>query len=146
MNNRYDTEDQAPDGYKVVAEHFPLDGPYSEDHTRAAATAIAELVRYLNHATQRTTSDAVPYASVAGSVASNLSATLHGMKQLADQIGRHAEQWATEPGIRHDGGEDPAVALYEAVAELKKAGKQSVNLGETFNHAASYLHRIGHDS
>src|SRR5687767_9820557 len=86
---------------------WPLDGPYSPERTVDAARTIAELVRYLNHATAPWKSgDCLEYPSHLGSVIANLRGALYGMDQLLRQLGQHCDRFADMPGLYDDAGGD----------------------------------------
>lgn len=82
----YDDEAQV-DPYELVERFWPYDGPYSDDLTTSAATAIGRLGRYLNNATQK--ADGIPYVAVVGRVLTELHGAVAGYEQLLAQLARY---------------------------------------------------------
>lgn len=56
---------EIPDAESVVGQFWPLHDPYSLERSAGAAATAAELVRYLNYATQSGGEGGVPAAVTA---------------------------------------------------------------------------------
>lgn len=80
------------DPYELVEQHWPYDGPYSEELTAAAALMIARLGRYLNNATQKR--GGLPSIAVVGRVLAELHSSVAGYEQLLVQLARYVEREA----------------------------------------------------
>jgi hypothetical protein len=129
------TDDPFDDGrleaYEIVERFWPYDGPYSDEHTTAAAVMVGRLGRYLNNATQKR--DGLPYAAVAGRVVAELSGAVAGLEQLLGQLARFLDRQAdTDPSLYDDRRDRPGamtaretatalVAAIDAVSELYAA-------------------------
>lgn len=116
---------ELPDAETIVARHYPLYGPYDEDHTRSAASVLYELVRYFNYATGQGAATALPYASTAGDLVGNLHGAVALLDQTLDQLGHRARQFAHDP------------ALYDAT--VRKAEYQHPRAVERANKVVSDL-------
>lgn len=117
---------------RLLAEHFPKQGPYHPDTTRAAAYLIAELVRYLNHATLNDPEQALLWPSTANGMLQNLRAAAVGSDQLLRQTDARLRGFLNVPGFylvsadtnhryvyRPEGGvDDASAALRGAGAAL----------------------------
>jgi hypothetical protein len=88
-----------PDAEALVAQHFPLYGPYSEEHTFAAGTMLTEMMRYLNYATGQGARDALPYASTTGDVVGSIKAAVGMLDQALDQMARRAKTFEADPNL-----------------------------------------------
>lgn len=123
------------DPYGIVEQHWPYDGPYSDEHTAAAATALGRLVRYLNNATQKR--DALTRPAVAGHVLADLDAAVYGLAQLTRQLRNFAERQADDPTL-YDDRRDRSGA--ETALELAE------ELNQTLIAVATLAHRLGRAS
>lgn len=111
---RYDDETRL-DAYEIVEQFWPYDGPYSEEHTSAAAMMIGRLGRYLNNATQKR--GGLPYAAVAGRVLGELRDAVAGSEQLIVQLARFLDAEAeTNPSLYDDRRDRPGAATAHQTA------------------------------
>ncbi len=131
----------APDPYALREQHWPL-LQRDPELTETAAVMAAELVRYLNHATNPDTSAALPYAGSLYTLLGHLAAAAHGMEQLCQQLNHRAAALATDPTLRHDGyrgsvgePEHAAEAAQVAVDWLTKADHCASALGDALRQA-----------
>lgn len=94
----------------VTAEELVTDlHPYHEwtaGHTGAAAAQMAELLRYLNHATQHP--EALPNPDVLGSLLQVLGQTVRRLPQVLKQSAARLDALAGDPGLVLTGSADPA--------------------------------------
>ncbi|CAM4521219.1 hypothetical protein NONI108955_41860 [Nocardia ninae] len=136
-------------GAKIVAEHWPLSGPHSEESLASATEAIDELVRYLAHATiANQAAEALPFAPDGYIVISRLATAAHAqdqvLRQLADWADNHL---AADPNLRHD--TEPAdrasVTALEASAYLNDAANKAGELGRALARAQGLLGHLYHD-
>lgn len=120
-------DEPRPDPYEIVERFWPYDGPYSDDHTTAAAVMIGRLGRYLNNATQKR--DGLPYAAVVGRVLTDLADAVAGYEQLLSQLARFLDREAETNASLYDGRRDrpgaqtaraTAAALSEAVDGVRE--------------------------
>lgn len=79
-------------GDTVVEQNWPYDGPYRGGATKSTATAMAELVRYLNCATRH--DRALPYVGTVCLVAEALHNATEGLDQTLRQLERHPQVYA----------------------------------------------------
>ena len=116
--SRHDDE-RVVDPYELVEQHWPYDGPYSDELTTAAALMIARLGRYLNNATQKR--DGLPYIAVVGRVLAELHASVAGYEQLLVQLAGYVEREAeTNPSVHDDRYDRPGAATArELVGDLR---------------------------
>lgn len=129
------------DPYGIVEQHWPYDGPYSDEHTSAAATALGRLVRYLNNATQDRAG--LPYAATTHRVLSATDAAVYGLAQLARQLRNFTERQADDPTLYDDRRDRPgaqtALELAEALNELLPAVAVLAHRLGRASHIASHL-------
>jgi hypothetical protein len=123
---------------------FPLDGPYSEEETRAAARSIAELVRYLNHAAY--SDRALPYPSTADSLVGSLSGAVAGLDQLLRQSSDRLLKLAASDDAYDDRGGDPMTTAYAAATNLDEARAHLGNAQAALSAAGSMTNRLGLDA
>ena len=135
------TEDAA------IEDTWPLNGPYSPHLTATAAAAAAELIRYLNHATQSSNSVRIP-ADVY-QVIGHLNAALWLLPQALQQLSHRLTVLAARPGAyatpperAHDLADADEVAADVAYA-LTEVGAMVGGLLGTLGHAHSQASRIG---
>ncbi|HEX3778510.1 MAG TPA: hypothetical protein VHX38_02505 [Pseudonocardiaceae bacterium] len=145
MNRR--TEPLDPE--TIVGQHFPLHGPYNEDLTYAAGGTLYETVRYFNYATGQGAQTALPYASTASHLVSNI----HGAVAMLDQTFRQFEQrcvdFAGDPTLydatNRRGGHQAAVnRASSAHAALEEAQQHAARLVAALARAHSDLNALGH--
>ena len=106
--SRHDDEPLV-DPYELVEQHWPYDGPYSDELTAAAALMIVRLGRYLNNATQKR--DGLPYVAAVGRLLAELHAAVAGYEQLLTQLARFVDHQAdTNPSVYDDRRDRPGAA------------------------------------
>ncbi len=98
------SRDGRPDPYEIVERYWPYDGPYSDEHTTAAAVMIARLGRYLNNATQKT--NGLPDAATVGRVLDDLAGAVIGYEQLLGQLAGFLEREAEHNPSLYDDRRD----------------------------------------
>lgn len=142
----------APDPYALREQHWPL-LRRDPELTETAAVMAAELVRYLNHATNTGANTALPYASNLYTLFGHLATATHGMEQLCQQLNHRAAALATDPTLRHDGyrgsigeSEHAAEAARRAVDWLAEASMSASYLGGTLRQAQKQLTWLSHDA
>jgi hypothetical protein len=99
-----------------AAGRFPVGGPYSGADTTAAGAALADLVRYLAHATRH--AEALPEPQDAARLLGDLSTALAGLPQVLDQVARRLVGMRPVLGSTED---DPGSALRTIAGELSLA-------------------------
>jgi len=125
---------------------FPLAGPFDTDHLIAACDAIAELVRYVAHATYPVR-DGLRYAPDAYAVLGRLSHAVHSLHQVCEQIGHRLDGMATDPTLRVDQMGRPAepAALARWAADLlTSAGTSCWQMATCLDAAQSATGRLYH--
>ncbi len=124
-----------------AAALFPLDGPYSPDVTTDAARTIAELVRYLNHATQ--TERALEYPSQLSTTVAALRRAVHGMDQLCEQLAEHAVRVGRDARLYDDRGGNPATTAAEVIGGLRTTATLLPDVENALRGAARAADRLG---
>lgn len=137
------SRDGGPDPYEIVERFWPYDGPYSDEHTTAAAVLIGRLGRYLNNATQKR--DGLPYAAVVGRVVENVRGAVAGYEQLLGQLARFLDQEAEHnPSLYDDRGDRPgAFTARETSAALVEAIEAVHVLDAALAEPSRLAYRLG---
>jgi hypothetical protein len=107
---------------EIVEDLLPLYGPYDRDNTTRAAYLIAELVRYLNYATQN--DESLPAPIGAYDLIGALKVAADRLPQALNQTNRRLAQFAQDPNVvdrRADYHREPAAAHAAAVEQLTQA-------------------------
>jgi hypothetical protein len=99
--------DAVPDPYTVIGAPWPVDGPYSSEHTASAARAVAELVRYLNHATRAVA--ALPDPVAVYDALGALSAATAGLPQTLCQLAGRLTELGEDSNAAVDNLGEPMV-------------------------------------
>lgn len=125
--------DDGINGAQVVDQHWPYDGPHSNEATVAAAQAIERLTRYLNNATQG--ESGAPYAATVGHVVGSLKATAELnrqlLQQLRDTLWRESNDSALYDWVEHgDASQMARDAADHLVAVLDANGRYLLALDE----------------
>lgn len=133
------------DAYEVVEQHWPYDGPHSDESVESAATAVGRLVRYLNNATW-------PYKKVVAGgptlyrVLSSLNGAVYGLDQLLRQLQETARELAADESMYDDRRDRPArTTAIEAVAALGEAVLALGPLMRGVESATSLTCHLGHE-
>lgn len=105
----------------LLAQHFPLHGPYDGGRTSAAAVGLYPQVRYLNYATRD--DDGLPIPATVADVAGGIQAAIAGLVQLLTQLDERLQRMAnTAPDLydqeAHDRGDDPAACRQAALRRI----------------------------
>lgn len=116
--------DQASAPTDGVTVRLSPDGPHSPEYTCQVASAIAEAVRVLNHATLNFTGQALEFPADADTVLCSLSITAQRLPQLLDQLRDWMNGELADGRLRvgygpHAG--DPAAAMADASRRLRDA-------------------------
>lgn len=111
-----------PDPDAILARHWPIDGPHTQDKVTSAAEMLAGLVRSLNHATgYHVATRSLPYASDVDRVIASLEATAAGLPQLLNQLAETIQDRSAD-GALYDANArtdpDRAVATAEELMGL----------------------------
>jgi hypothetical protein len=137
-----------PAGELVAALH-PT-GEWTDQHSRAAAHQIAELVSYLNHATQPmyVADQSIPTPNTAADVIDALRTAVQRLPQLLGQLAYRQLELAEHPAIAARNGDPQTLVprasthLYEAASLIQQA---TTPLGEARTAAADLYLDISHD-
>jgi hypothetical protein len=116
--------DQASAPTDGVTVRLSPDGPHSPEYTGQVASAIAEAVRVLNHATLNFTGQALEFPADADTVLCSLGTAAQRLPQLLDQLRGWLNDELAAGRLRvghgpHTG--DPAAAMTEAARKLRDA-------------------------
>ncbi|WP_280396015.1 hypothetical protein [Nocardia brasiliensis] len=132
------------DGELVVAEHWPIDGPYRAHDLAEALLAVEYLLRYANHATLEAAERVVPTPEHASILARHLGDALAKLPQLCTQLASRAEDFAADAHLRADAAAQhpPAVQAQRAVTALTELAATSTGLRERAQAAASPLNTL----
>jgi hypothetical protein len=131
---------------EVVARYFPLDGPYDDERTAAAAQTIAELVRYLNYATRY--EEAARWPASVDRVLGALGDAAYGQVQALDQLGSRLAMAAARP-CAYLATELPDAATakdaaHRVVDELLPAARTAAcRFRAAIGRVRRYTHQIG---
>jgi len=116
------------DGRAIAEQHFPYDGPHSDDHTTAAAEVIADLVRYLANATR--SPGAVTETATVYDTLGSLTTAASRLEQVIGQLATAAAR-ITPPGAASDLTDalhDTRLSLTSFVADLNTAHQVAADL------------------
>lgn len=140
-HERLDVED-------LIAETWPLHGPYGEYETRNAVNGIYELVRYLNYTTQYR--DGVPYPSIINAVAGGIGSAAGSLDQTLEQLIGQLQKFAADPNLYGDDQRDQDLAhesgvrhAEQAIVKLSQARRDAHQLHRTLVEAGKHLGRLG---
>jgi hypothetical protein len=131
---------------EVVARYFPLDGPYDDERTAAAALTIAELVRYLNYATRY--EEAARWPASVDRVLGALGDAAYRQVQALDQLGSRLAKAAGRPRAYLATELPDAATATDAAAHvvdelLPVARTATYQLSDAIGRARRYTHQIG---
>lgn len=138
-------DDVVTDGEAWVARYWSADGPHTDDQVTAAAAAIAELTRYLNHATR--SPDVLALAPTLDAVVGQLATAAAGWDQLLQQLAGAATRHSHDPALYDDRRDRPAAeaALAAAVA-LENARAGAAALTDALELARTQSSHLGHEA
>jgi hypothetical protein len=110
---------------------------WSAAHTRAAAGELAELVRYLNHATQYP--EALPNPDAVGELLQQLGQSVRRLPQLLQQAAARMESLAADSDLMFRRDEQPAA---EAPAQARAVGGELASaLGDRLDELGQEIER-----
>lgn len=138
MGRQIDVED-------IVEEHWPYDGPHTDDKVIDALSAAVELIRYANNATQRR----MEYAASVYSAAAMTRSVVASLEQLLTQLGGMLRQMTDDPNLYDDrySDEHPAreTATEGALLLDSAAGLPRYDLEMALGRATKVLVHLGHN-
>lgn len=126
-----------------VAVMFPVDGPHDPERVAAAGAAIADLGRYLAHATR--TGAGLRYAGQVCGLAGSLRQACAALGQTCEQLATRLAALAGDPTLRHDRGDDPVAAARLAAGFAERAADDFSLVGESLSLLNSHTAALGHD-
>jgi len=134
----------------IITQYWPVDGPHVAVTTIEAGRALAELVRFLNHATgPGHRRSAMPYANVANSLIGFLHSAVASMPQLLGQLSEFLEEQATDPTLYDDRRGTPKMPADDtartAAAVLREATHRANHLASALNTAGQHTTHLGND-
>lgn len=138
------------DGVQLINDNWPLNGPHTPDSLISAAQAVAELYRYLAHATIGDAEQAVPNIPDTYPAFGALTTAARSNQQALQQLATRLDHFADfDPNIRHDEGDDTegnraAAMLIDAAEYLRAASSAAGQMGADFSHASGQLSHIYH--
>lgn len=142
------TEQSTLDPHVIVERNWPYDGPYTQDRTTSATTAISELVRYLANATWYQA--AVPNARTGYDVVRDLAVATHRLNQVIDQLQEELADGriGADPTLYDDrrGGHSGAETASQMAGALSRARALNAELASALDAAASLGSHLGNDS
>lgn len=136
MGREIDVED-------IVEEHWPYDGPHTDDKVVDALSAAVQLIRYANNATQRR----MQYAASVYSATSMVHSLVASLEQLLDQLAEMTERMADDPDLYDDRYSDaypPRDVALAAAALLVNTGRPREDLQDALGRATTVLVHLGH--
>jgi hypothetical protein len=140
-----DTE--IPDAEAVIGQHWPLYGPFDHDRSRTAAQLLAEVVRYLHHASANRAA-ALPYASSVYDVVGSLAGAAASLDQVLGQLSARCAELASDPTLYdHDQRGNHALAVERAEMareQLAVAAQAAASLHAALGAAHNHLGHLGH--
>lgn len=88
---------------ELADELLPVDGPHTAERVTAAAELLGELVRRLNHATQRDRSErTLPYPATVDRMVGSLHRAAALLPQTLEQMAHRLGQLGDMPGLYDD--------------------------------------------
>jgi len=141
---QYEPHPEPTAGRDVIRRQWPADGPHSAASVARAADALAELVRYCNHATR--SPDTLGSAPALCTTPGGLHDAADGIgQQLARQLAHTAEEYAADADLRHDQrGESAQAAAAEAAVALRAAAVDAASLAGSIDRAHQHLAHLYH--
>lgn len=127
---------------EALEARLHIDGPFSDDDTRAAGKVLVHTMRYLCHATQAGRADqSLPWPQTVQVTAGSLRTVASHADQLLRQLAHRAEALADEPGLYCD-DIGPAVPAGPGVLALR-AGAELLSALPGFDAVHGPLQRAG---
>jgi hypothetical protein len=116
-------------GDEVVAKYWPYDGPHAADTVGEAASALVELVRYLNNATWNPR--VLPHPDQVYRVLARVTSAVDSVTQTLEQLARNLEEASTRTGLYDDRRSSKYPAAQTAVAAAAAIHQAIGLLGST---------------
>ncbi|WP_435590785.1 hypothetical protein [Nocardia sp. bgisy118] len=137
-------------GIDLINQAFSLDGPHTADTVIAAAAAIAELWRYLGHATIGGTRNLLADPADAYSVVGLLSVADRRATDVLERLAGYAVNVGDESTYtKHFGHDDPdgspdqiQAGMHYAATELRQAANSRRWSASELDRAAGWLSHI----
>jgi hypothetical protein len=120
-------------------------GPHSPDYTREVASAVAEAVRVLNHATLSHIGESLAYPADADAVTGSLAIAAQRLPQLLDQLRGWLASELTAGRLQVNHGphaDNPAAAVQAASLQLGNASAAASQLYLALRDAATVTSTI----
>ncbi|MFD5089395.1 hypothetical protein ACFWMR_02250 [Amycolatopsis thailandensis] len=132
----------------MIGSYCHIDGPHDDETITDAATSVAELVRYLNHATQAPVAErTLQWAATTYRIVSNLSTALHRCDQLFAQLISGLEKQARNPRLYDDRRDRPgALTANEAADELQSLRPMLGQVTSALDRARVLTVHLGNDA
>lgn len=136
MGREIDVED-------IVEQHWPYDGPHTDEKVIDALSATVQLIRYANNATHRR----MTYVASVYSAVSMVHAMVSSLEQLFEQLAGMTADMATDPDLYDDrySADMPADQEARIAANLLGDAAEEVDqLAAVVSRANSVLVHLGH--
>lgn len=136
------------DGVRWVQDAFPLVGPFTAESVVEAGWAVAELTRYLAHATHRPGAGCLRYAPDVYRLLGALTAAARSMDQVCQQVSEWLTCLAGDLTLRTDelGAAIPADDLAaQAGDQTELAAERCAELAALLAGAHSAVSRLYHE-
>lgn len=131
--------------WEWVAARFPLDGPHTPQRANDAGQAVAELTRYLAHATYP--GRGVRCVPDAWMVLGGLAQSVDSLGQVCAQLSDRLQELAQDPALRTD-APAPAGAAAElavdAAGHADQAAATAAGLARSLHEAQAASSRLYH--
>lgn len=124
-----------------------IDGPHGSEYSREVASAAAQAIRVLNHATIAG-APGLTYASDVDAIVGSLHSTAAGMEQLLRQLGVFLARLGADGRLGDDAGKAPAERLRMARLALDVSAMTVSQLEGQLARAAretSHMQTLGAD-
>lgn len=137
-------DDGSARSYEIVDEFWPYDGPHTVATMTSAANGVAQLVRYLNNATQHGVASGPALGRIVGSVTSMVG----GLDQLLGQLARAADMLADDPSLYDDQSprEQGGAVARDMAYHLRNSRVRAAELANSLTRASQLGSRLGHRS
>lgn len=138
--------DQASAPTDGVTVRLSPDGPHSPEYTCQVASAVAEAVRVLNHATLNFVGQALEFPADADTVLCSLSIAAQRLPQLLDQLRDWLNGELAAGCLRVGHGPyagDPATATTEAGRKLRDASEIAFRLHMALRDVTAVTSALG---
>lgn len=128
----------------LVEQAWPYDGPHDVDSVTTAASAIADLSRYLANATWHP--HALPYASTTYRILGGLNSAIYRQVQVLEQLREAAGRIAQDPALYDDRRDRPgSQTAAELTQHLDAARMLAGQLADALSTAHAIASHLGHE-